>query len=323
MNTPTAGTGAFAAPLVGGAEGEFRKVLVVDDDPAMRRLIGTILASAGYEVAHAADGSEALEVLRRVFPSFVITDWDMPILDGAEFSRLVRLEDLPQYVYIIMLTGTHMDRLVEGLASGADDFVTKPLKPQELLARMEAGARVLRLEERLRLLASHDPLTELPNRRTFFQSVEQEWRRSSRIGYPLSCAMIDVDFFKRVNDTFGHKAGDGVLKSVSRVLKGSCRASDSVCRYGGEEFAVFLPNTDEQRAVRWAERCRANVHAESLMIGECRVPVTVSLGVAQRQDDTHSPERLLNLADRALLEAKRQGRNRVVAFGSLECAKAE
>ncbi|GAG35548.1 unnamed protein product [marine sediment metagenome] len=183
---------------------------------------------------------------------------------------------------------------------------------------MQAGARVLRLENRLRLLASHDPLTQLLNRRTFFELIEKEWKRSSRIGYPLSCAMIDVDFFKRVNDSYGHLAGDEVLRSVSRRLQRCCRQTDCVCRYGGEEFCVLLPDTGEQGAVLWAERCRSAVAEEPIETAETRIGVTVSLGVAQRRDDTNSPEELLDLADRALLEAKRLGRDRVVALGTLE-----
>jgi len=297
---------------------EFRKALVVDDDPAMLRIVCKILESAGYEVVRATNGLEAIDALRHDLPCFVITDWDMPVLDGAEFCRRIRQEQLPHYVYIVMLTGSYADRLVEGLASGADDFVTKPVRAQELLARMQAGARILQLEDRLRLLASRDPLTELPNRRSFFELFEYEWRRSSRAGHPLSCAMIDVDRFKKVNDKYGHLAGDAVLKWVSRKLLGVCRESDCICRYGGEEFAVVLPDTDEQGAATWGERCRLAIAKAAFVSDSTPVPITVSVGVAQREDSLGTAEKLLDLADRALLEAKRRGRNRVVALGSLE-----
>ena len=318
MNTTT----KAEAPLARGAEAEFRKVLVVDDDPAMRRILSKILEADSYQVALATNGLEALEAMQGDFPSFVITDWDMPLLDGAEFCRMVRSKETSQYVYIVMLTGSPEGRLVEGLEAGADDFITKPVKAAELLARMQAGARVLRLENRLRLLASHDPLTELLNRRSFFEFIETEWKRSSRIGYPLSCVMIDVDFFKSVNDSHGHPAGDAILKAISRKLAGCCRQTDCLCRYGGEEFCLLLPDTDEKAAVLWAERCRLAVAEGPFDAAETSIRVTISLGVAQRRDDTHNPERLLDLADRALLEAKRLGRNRVVALGAMELEKA-
>ena len=311
MNTTTKGVGAFVGSSSGAVPAKFRNVLVVDDDPAMRRIISKILDSAGYEVALAANGSEALGVLQGEFPSFLITDWDMPLLDGAELCRLVRLGELPHYVYIVILTGSSTDHLVEGLSSGADDFITKPVKAQELLARMQAGARVLELEEGLRLLAAHDPLTGLLNRRSFFEILDTEWRRSRRTGSPLSCAMIDVDLFKRINDTYGHLAGDAVIKSVSGLLKTCSRRSDRVGRYGGEEFVVMLPDTDERGAVLWAERCRLAVAEASLLVDETIVQVTVSVGVAQRDDHTNTPDKLLDASDRALLEAKRSGRNRV------------
>jgi diguanylate cyclase (GGDEF)-like protein len=314
MNTTTASSESPADSPGSGTKMEFRKVLVVDDDPAMRRIVSKILDSAGYEVALAANGSEAFEILQQDCPAFVVTDWDMPVLDGAALCRKIRHEELPRYVYIVMVTGTQSGHLVEGLASGADDFITKPVGSQELLARMQAGARVLRLENRLRLLADHDPLTELLNRRTFFELVEKELSRSRRIGYPLSCVMIDVDFFKKVNDTHGHMAGDAVLKSVSQLLKKCCRETDYVSRYGGEEFCALLPDTDGQGAVVWAERYRLAVAETPAVVAEISVQVTVSMGVAQRYHGTDTPEKLLDIADQALLEAKKLGRNRVVMF---------
>lgn len=182
MSTTAKGVGAVVGSSSHAVPAKFRNVLIVDDDPAMQRIVSEILGSAGYEVALAADGAEALGVLQRDFPSFLITDWDMPLLVGAELCRLVRLGELPRYVYIIILTGSSTDHLVEGLSSGAADFITKPVKTQELLARMQAGARVLDLEERLRLLAAHDPMTELLNRRSFFEIFDTEWRRSRRTG---------------------------------------------------------------------------------------------------------------------------------------------
>jgi len=307
-----------ASPPADGVETATRKVLVVDDDPAMRRMVSKILESAGYEVLHAGNGAEALEAVREELPAFVVTDLDMPVLDGIGFCRKLRDEELSHYVYVLILTGSCGDHLVEGLTSGADDFLRKPVKPHELLARMQSGARILDLEERLRVLATRDSLTGLLNRRTFFELLDKEWLRSRRNCCPLSCVMTDVDFFKRVNDTYGHSAGDAVLRSVSRLIKGHCRGSDSVCRYGGEEFCVLLPETDNQGAMAWAERCRLVIAEAPCIAGGTNIPVTVSLGVAQQDEATESPEQLLDFADQALLVAKREGRNRVVAYRSLK-----
>jgi len=310
-NTTATATPADELPLAALVEPTFRKVLIVDDDPAMRRVLVKVLKSAGFAVREAADGSEAIEIIRQNAPYYVITDWDMPVLDGAEFCRMVRQEELPHYVYIVMLTGTYADNLVEGLACGADDFLTKPVKPQELLARVKTGTRVLELEHRLNILARSDPLTGLLNRRTFFELMEKEWARSCRSDRPLCCVMIDIDFFKRINDTAGHPAGDAVLTTLARRLEGCCRTNDYVCRYGGEEFCVLLGETNRQGASLWAERCRAAIAETPCKVGEADLQVTASLGVAQRRDDDDSPEQLLDRADQALLAAKREGRNRV------------
>lgn len=315
MGTTTKGVSKCVDCLPDNTAPMFRKVLIVDDDPAMLRILMTILESAGYEVTCATDGSKALEELQQDLPSFLITDWDMPILSGDELCQIVRSEELPQYVYIIMVTGLSTNRLAEGLLSGADEFVTKPVEKQELLARMNTGARILKLERDLRLLASHDPLTELVNRRTFFGTLDMEWKRSRRTGCLLSCVMIDVDLFKRVNDTYGHMAGDAVLRSVSRLFENCSRATDCVCRYGGEEFAVILPDTDEHGAVLWAERCRLAVAETPIPVDRASVRVTISLGVAELSANIATPDMLLGAADRALLEGKRAGRNQVVAFG--------
>ncbi len=315
---------AIADSPAGSGRIPFCEVLVVDDDPAMCRLVARILESNGYVVTTATDGSEALEMLRQDCPSFVITDWEMPILSGAEFCRLLRLEKLPHYVYVIMLTGTHTDQMVAGLSSGADDFVSKPVQVRELLARMRAATRVLELEEKLRLLAEHDPLTGLFNRRILFEKFQEEWDRSDRIGYPLSCAMMDVDFFKEINDTHGHLVGDAVLKFVAGLLKRGCRQIDVMGRYGGDEFCVLLPGTDLQGSAKWAERCRLAIAEKPFVVDDVSVPVRVTIGVAQRHEDTGTPEKLVDSADRALLAAKESGRNRVVAFeGSGEFPEGE
>jgi len=295
----------------------FRTILLVDDDPTMQEFLTNVLESAGYVVRLATSGEQAFDAVQEECPYFVITDWSMSPVNGIEFCRLLRKTDLPHYVYVVLLTGkSKTDDIVTGLSAGADDFITKPVSRGELLDRLQAGARVLELESRLSELARSDPLTGVLNRRTFHQLLEMEWSRSIRYRHPLSYVILDVDFFKKINDSYGHLAGDSVLKSLASLLCELCRQPDYVCRYGGEEFCILLPETDVDGAHLWAERCRAAVAATEFSFGGHDISVTASYGVAQRNDDTESAEELLDSADRALFVAKRSGRNRVSVFGS-------
>jgi len=293
-------------------------ILAVDDDPATLRLIEKMVASAGHQVMLAENGWEARETILQRLPDMVICDWDMPELDGPALCREIRARELPHYVYFLLLTGkTGADDLVEGLAAGADDFVSKPVHRAVLLARIEAGSRLIRMERQLRKLSHCDPLTGALNRRAFHQRFSQECERASRHGHPLSCAMIDLDFFKQINDKHGHAAGDATLVAVASVLEHQCRQSDVLCRHGGEEFCVLLPETNEAGAVEWGERARLAIARAAIQASNIPLHVTASLGVAQRQNDTQSPEQVMELADQALAVAKQSGRNRVVRFRSL------
>lgn len=294
------------------------KVLVADDDPAMLRLLTRWLEKGGYAVQTVQDGQQAVEAIELECPDFLITDWMMPRLDGLELCRRVRGMLLPHYVSVIFLTiKTGASDMITGLESGADDFLTKPVTERELLARMQSSCRVLELERRLNAMAHSDSLTGLLTQRSFYEALEKEWHRSQRSHLPLSCVMMDLDFFKQVNDVHGHPTGDSVLKFVSELLLDNCRASDTVCRYGGEEFCVMLPETNERDAAAWAERARvrlAALHVPGLLQ---EVRVTGSFGVAERQADTQTAEELVDLADQALLCAKGMGRDRIVRYSTL------
>jgi two-component system, cell cycle response regulator len=293
-------------------------VLLIDDDPAVLRLLSYWVSAAGYTVRTAADGREALDAIELECPDFVITDWEMPRLDGIELCRQIREMVLPHYVYIVLLTvKTGPAETINGLENGADNFLTKPVSKGELLARLQSGSRVLGLERRMRAMAHADSLTGLLNQRTFYACMAKEWHRSKRLHLPLSCVMMDLDFFKRVNDVYGHPAGDSVLRCVAELLLDSSRGSDTVGRYGGEEFCVMLPETDEHEAEAWAERARTRMAALRLPIGRGELRLTGSFGVAQCRDDTQNSEQLVNLADEALLCAKRMGRDRVVRYSLL------
>lgn len=294
------------------------KVLLVDDDPSMLRLVSVWLMNAGFEVKTTADGLEALQAIERECPDFLIADWKMPHLDGMELCRRMRQLQLPHYLYTLILTGNPSpDAMIVGLENGADEFLLKPISKELLLARLRAGTRVIELERRLNQTANTDGLTGLMTQRMFYEILQKEWARSSRLRLPLSCVMIDLDFFKRINDTQGHPTGDHVLKRVAQLMLEKSRTSDSVCRYGGEEFCVLLPETNEESAAIWADRMRAALASERIPCGSEHLQITGSFGIAQRYDDTQTPEQLIDQADQALLCAKRTGRDRVVRFQSL------
>ena len=294
------------------------KVLLGDDDPAMLRLLSRWLEKSGFPTRTAADGQEALDAIELDCPDFVITDWDMPRINGLELCRRVREMSLPHYIYIIFLTAkTSRTEIITGLDIGADDFLSKPVTEGELLARMRSGSRVLSLERRLSLMAHTDSLTGLITQRYFYESLTKECHRARRFHLPLSCVMLDLDFFKQINDVHGHPAGDSVLKAVAETLMAGCRASDFVCRYGGEEFCILLPETNETDAAAWAERSRQRLADLHIKTERRELRITGSFGVAQYGNDTQNTERLVDMADQALLCAKRGGRDRVVPYTSL------
>ena len=294
------------------------KVLVVDDDPSMLRMMSIWLKRAGFKVQVAADGLEALQSIERECPDFLIADWAMPRLDGLELCRQVRQLELPHYVYTLILSGNASPKeMIVGLENGADEFLTKPISKALLLARLQAAMRVVELERRLSLMANTDGLTGLMTQRMFYDILQKEWARTERLHLPLSCVMVDLDFFKRINDIHGHPTGDQVLKLVSKSMLDNTRACDTVCRYGGEEFCILLPETGEEAAALWAERMRTTLAAQRIRAGGECLQITGSFGIAQRYEDTQTPEQLIDQADQALLCAKRTGRDRVIRYQSL------
>jgi two-component system chemotaxis response regulator CheY len=294
-------------------------VLLVDDDPSLRRLLGQQVRLAGYTVREANDGQEAYEAILADCPDMLVTDWNMPAIDGPDLCRRLRQTQLPHYLYILMLTAkSDSSDLILGIEAGADDFLSKPVRPGELVARLHAGSRMVRLEKSLRQMSERDSLTGVLNLRMFQNLIEREWNRASRHALALSVVLLDIDFFKKINDEHGHAVGDAALVAVANILRQECRPSDYICRYGGEEFLALLTQTDEEGAARWAERIRIKLADHVIKANEKHVRLTVSLGVAQKLADTANPERLIDLADQGLLVAKQSGRNRVVRFSALQ-----
>ncbi len=294
------------------------KILIADDDPTILRLLSYFLTQEGYQVVQAADGIEALTVVRAAHPDILITDWEMPGLRGPELCRQVRSLMLPHYVYIFFVTAkSSQEELLQGLESGADNFLSKPVSREELLARLKAAQRVLDLHKRLSDLALTDPLTGLMSRRALLGALSQQWQQSTRSGKPLCCVMVDVDFFKRINDLHGHAVGDIVLCAVAQILRESTRESDLLGRIGGEEFCVVLPDTTSLGGTVWAERKRRRIASARIPVGSQMLQLTASFGVAERHPDTQTADQLLDQADQALLCAKQTGRNRVARFEAL------
>lgn len=299
-----------------------RKVLVADDDPSFRLLLEETLAQWGFLVVTAADGRHAWHVLQQEeAPRLVILDWGMPGMEGVEICRHLRRRTTGTYTYILLLTGRGgRQDIIEGLEAGADDYLVKPIDAHELKARLSAGLRILALEDLLlstydvlRKQATHDPLTGLWNQAVILDILDQELARSQRSGEPLGILMADLDHFKQVNDTYGHQAGNVVLREASQRIERTLRPYDTMGRYGGEEFLVVLPGCDGQATAHLGDRLRLAVGERPVLVPEAMVPVTLSLGAASLADLglTTDAETLLKVADSALYRAKRGGRNRV------------
>jgi diguanylate cyclase (GGDEF)-like protein len=310
-------------------------VVVVDDDPVELRLLTRHLKKAGHAVHGAADGAEALRLVLEVNPQLVITDWVMPGMDGTALVKALRQTKMGRQLYVIMLTCSEEDETqVEAFEAGADDYVVKPFRPRLLGARLRACARVVRLQEevrrdkeelrrrmaelgvanrKLQLAALTDALTGLYNRRYALERLDQEWAASGRNGLPLACLVVDIDYFKRVNDTHGHEVGDRVLRETADVLRNTLRQNDVVCRLGGEEFVVIGPGMDLEAAERCGERLRAAAEAQAIETATGVARVTLSIGVAVRNESAKGPADLLRAADRAVYAAKAGGRNQVRA----------
>ncbi|MGZ5443729.1 MAG: diguanylate cyclase [Thermoanaerobaculia bacterium] len=297
-------------------------IAIVDDDAAIRRLVRLFLRRAGYETLEYTTGDEAREALQRESWDLAILDRRLPDMDGVVLAHELKSSAVHRARYIIMLTGEdEQEDKVEGLELGADDYITKPFQFPELLARIRAGKRIVDLQKelmeknrRLELLSITDGLTKLHNHRYLQDELARAFEESQRYQRPLSLAMIDLDFFKKVNDTYGHAAGDDVLKRAAELFRSSVRSTDLVGRYGGEEFAVMMPETTLQDGMAFAEKIRHLIETTPLETQAGPLSATVSIGVASvPHSRIHSAKELIIAADRALYRAKKSGRNQVQA----------
>jgi two-component system, cell cycle response regulator len=313
---------AHGSTLAGGTPERLR-LLLAEDDPFQKKILERILTRAGYAVETATSGEEALARVQDGRFQILITDWDMPGMDGAALCRRIREAQLPGYLYILLLTAhAAVSHTVTGLEAGADDYVRKPADEGELLARVKAGARIVELERslsaanaRVERLSLIDALLGCYNRRYLNEQLPREIERARRYDTRLSLVMADLDAFKQINDVHGHTVGDEVLVGFAQRATACLRqAGDWIARFGGEEFAIVLPHADLANASSVAERIRTECTSTPVLTTVAPLNVTVSLGVAALKpaaDVKAAMASLLARADSALYQSKRDGRDRV------------
>ncbi len=301
-------------------------ILLVEDNKMQSSIVTEFLEKNGYAVMVAEDGMSAFKAAKTDRPDIILLDRILPDIEGSDVCRWLKLDQSTRGIPIIMLTEkVSIADKVDGLEAGADDYLPKPFDENELNARIYAQLRTKSKQDELKqknqqledmltrveTLAVSDSLTGLFNRRRFEFVLTNEFKRAARYKSPLSCLMIDIDHFKKVNDTIGHQAGDTLLREVAQIIQKCIRDVDTIARWGGEEFVVLSPNTPTEHAKLAAARILKAVsqHTFAGFEGE---KVTVSIGIAGLPDPAiDNQEKLINAADLAMYEAKKNGRNRV------------
>lgn len=304
-------------------------VLIVDDDPLVLARLQSLVATAGYGVHAVTSGSDALQWLEQSPASIVITDLTMPGMDGLELCRRIRTRQWPGYVYLILLTVRDEEQdILAGLDAGADDYLSKRMSAAHFTARLHTAKRILALEyslrsalEAKRQLAMTDALTGIYNRRYFLRHLSRELKRAQRFGGDVSLLLLDIDHFKRINDSYGHAVGDNVLKAMTKAC-GKClqRETDWCARLGGDEFAVVLEGTSLAAAGDYANVLLRAISGVSVETPSGPVKVTVSIGVSGLLSaglgGSVTVQSMIESADSCLYASKLRGRNRVTTTDS-------
>ena len=284
------------------------RVMVVDDSSVVRKNIKNILSKFMFKVNVAAHGEEALIYLDDYKDiKLILVDYNMPVIDGLEFTKLVREKYDRNKIGIISMTSSD-ERFISAkfLKMGANDFLHKPFDEEELICRINNTLENIENINALSKMANYDFLTGVYNRRYFFQKIKEFFKGKNN----FALAMIDIDYFKKINDTYGHDVGDIVLKKIAQILKDNTKGSDIVSRFGGEEFCIALKNVSNEAAVRFFSKLRSAIAKEKVVINDKKISFTASIGVSFR-DDKDNIEDILKEADEALYRAKNGGRNRV------------
>lgn len=300
-----------------------QKILIAEDDLITAKILQKHLSTWGFEVFMENDGAQAWNTLEKENIQIALLDWMMPRLNGLQLCRKIRKLRSDPYTYLILVTAraTTLD-IVEGLNAGADDYLTKPVEPAELRARLMTGTRIIelenknkRLQKKLKKLAQEDSLTGFFNKRNIQERLEEEVSRSRRENLPVSAAMLDIDYFKQINDTYGHTVGDQVILEVASRLRQNIRKYDRIGRYGGDELLVLLWNAGIIQLRIVVDRLCNAVSEKPLLTDAGPISVTVSVGGASSENNLHlSGEELIKSSDEALYQAKHLGRNRAEIF---------
>jgi len=300
-------------------------ILVIDDNTVIRNLAKKLLTNQGFNVLTAVGGREAIEVLKVFSPHVILLDVDMPEMNGYAVCKTLKSVERTKDIPIIMVTGksNSVDK-IKGLEIGAADYITKPFNHGELQARVNTQVEMrniwLELQEKNRILeelVKKDGLTGLYNHRHFHERLSKEYSRAKRYHLPLCCVILDIDYFKRVNDQFGHQSGDLVLKSMADIILNNIRDVDLPARYGGEEFSIIIPHTPLEKTRAMMERVRVHISKTDFQIIHQTVNITISIGIAELRDSNAATYReLIKFADDALYTAKSNGRNRTELFSA-------
>lgn len=292
------------------------KILVVDDEEDIRLMLSEYLAAEGFAVLTAENGVEGIRLFREAFPDLVIVDIKMPVRNGIDL--LNDIKEVSDDVEVIILTG-HSDEAtaIQCLRQGAYDYLLKPIADLEVLCasvqrglqKRLLGVKNSRLLKELERMAIQDPLTGLYNHRHLERCLRNEVVRSTRYHHNFMVMMADIDHFKKINDTHGHLYGDFVLKRMARLLEEGLRVTDTIFRYGGEEFLLLLPETNKYQAVRIAERLLESIRYHDFSCEGNRAQITLSMGAAEFPEEASDFSGLIGLADRRLYRAKQAGRD--------------
>ncbi len=305
-------------------------ILIVDDSPYFRAIVKDAVLESGLfpNIIEAGDGAEALKLFVSNKVTFIITDVVMPVIDGCKLVAAIRAMEKGSDIPVIMLTANkeELSDKIKGFTLGASDYLVKPFDKGELILRIKTLLKMHGLQEELKArnvllerIATTDDLTGLPNRRNFFDTARTIVALAKRNDLPIACLMIDIDFFKKINDTYGHLAGDMVLKKVAEVMLKNKREGELLARFGGEEFVMCLFKADEAAAFGAAERFRKRIDEMKIQLDESKaIFVTVSAGCSALAGDSLTDiDKLIAMADEALYRAKNNGRNRVEMYSAM------
>jgi two-component system cell cycle response regulator len=299
------------------------KVLVIDDDSDFLNMIKLLLSLNSFTVETACSGAEGLEMIDKSDFDLVLSDVMMPGLSGFEVCKNIRSGEKTFELPVILLTAKgEKEDIIEGINLGANDYIIKPFESEVLIAKINALIKLKELQDEIKRknkmlenLATTDGLTGVFNHRCFYQKLNEEFERAKRYGTDIACVMLDLDFFKHVNDRYGHLVGDRVLIELAKKVFENIRKYDIFARYGGEEFVLLLPHTDEKGAIYEAERIRKSIESHWFPNIEKKGDVTASFGISTFPSAyIEKSEDLVKFADMALYDAKKKGRNRVECY---------